>query len=374
MNYIFFDIECADGGAGAICSFGYVVTDEQFNEIFSRDILINPPGKFRLVGREDRPDVHLAYDEQEFRNSPKFYYYYDEIKALLEGEDKIVIGHSVKNDAEFLNKSCKRYKLPYINFRFVDTQKIFSKVSGNRKQVSLENGLAYFELPMPTVLHKSEEDARATKALMQHFCKLNECETVSDLCNRFEKISGETKEGVALYDGQVAREGRKHHVKTGGQRYRVLKEEYKNFILQGSINKLLFTRMMDFAEQKQEVPQALNGKKVCVSLNYEMYHFKEMIHLVQMVADAGGTYVLKASQADLFATIDGVMDADGNIRDCTRLKYVLESNANGGTTEIITLDELLSLLGTTRDELEASEPINVEYLMDEQYSKRIMVS
>ena len=141
MNYIFFDIECADGGAGSICSFGYVVTDEKFNEIFSRDILINPPGKFRLVGREDRPDVHLAYDEQEFRISPKFYYYYDEIKALLEGEDKIVIGHSVKNDAEFLNKSCKRYKLPYINFRFVDTQKIFSKVSGNRKQVSLENGL-----------------------------------------------------------------------------------------------------------------------------------------------------------------------------------------------------------------------------------------
>ena len=108
-----------------------------------------------------------------------------------------------------------------------------------------------------------------------------------------------------------------------------------------------------------------------MSLNYEMYHFKEMIHLVQMVADAGGTYVLKASQADLFATVDGVMDADGNLRDCTRLKYVLESNANGGTTEIITLDELLSLLGTTRDELETSEPINVEYLMDEQYSKRI---
>ena len=62
---------------------------------------------------------------------------------------------------------------------------------------------------------------------MQHFCKLNECETVSDLCNRFEKISGETKEGVALYDGQVAHESRKHHIKANGQRYRVLKEEYK---------------------------------------------------------------------------------------------------------------------------------------------------
>ena len=374
MNYIFFDIECADGGAGTICSFGYVITDEKFNEIFSRDILIDPPGKFRLTDRKDRPDVHLAYDEQEFRNSPKFYYYYDEIKALLEGDDKIVIGHSVKNDAEFLNKSCKRYKLPYINFRFVDTQKIFSRVSGNKKQVSLENGLACYELPTPTVLHKSEEDARATKVLMQHFCKLNECETVSELCNRFKKVSGETKEGVALYEGQVPREGRKTRVRTGGQRYRVLKEEYKNFILQGSINKLLFTRMMDFAEPKNAVPQVLLGKKVCVSLNYEMYHFKEMIRLIQIIADAGGTYVLKASQADLFATVDGVTDAEGNLRDCTRLKYVLESNQNGGNTEIITLDELLSLLKTTRDELEAAEPINVEYLMDEQYSKKVMAS
>lgn len=369
MNYIFFDIECADGGAGTICSFGYVVTDEHFNEIFSRDILINPPGRFRLVDRDGRPDIHLAYDEREFRNSPKFYYYYDEIKALLEGEDKIVIGHSVKNDAEFLNKSCKRYKLPYLNFRFVDTQKIFSEVSGNKKQVSLENALAFFELPMPRVLHKSEEDARSTKDLMKHFCTLKGCKSVSELLDCTEKVSGETKDGVALYDGQELHEGGRRYITVGGYRYRELKEEHQNFILPGSRNKLLFTRMMDFAAPKNDVSQVLKGKKVSVSLNYEMYHFKEMICLVQMIADAGGTYVLKASQADLFATVDGVVDADGNLRDCTRLKYVLESNANGGTTEVITLDELLILLGTSRTELESADPLDVEYLMDDKYKR-----
>ena len=177
MKYVFFDIECADGGQGSICSFGYVITDERFNEIFSRDITINPPGKFHLTNRPGRPDVKLAYDEEVFRNSPKFFRYYDEIKDLLEGEDKIIIGHSAKNDAGFLNKSCMRYKKPFLNFRFVDTQMIFSKIVDAKKQVSLESALQHFGLPLPTIEHKSEEDARATKTLMAHCCKLKGCET-----------------------------------------------------------------------------------------------------------------------------------------------------------------------------------------------------
>ena len=28
MKYLFFDIECADGGKATICSFGYVIADE----------------------------------------------------------------------------------------------------------------------------------------------------------------------------------------------------------------------------------------------------------------------------------------------------------------------------------------------------------
>ena len=35
MKYLFFDIECANcfGGKAKIYSFGYLVTDEQFNKI-----------------------------------------------------------------------------------------------------------------------------------------------------------------------------------------------------------------------------------------------------------------------------------------------------------------------------------------------------
>ena len=52
MNYLFFDIECAncDGGNGKICSFGYVLTDTDFNVLEYKDLLIDPKAKFKLNG------------------------------------------------------------------------------------------------------------------------------------------------------------------------------------------------------------------------------------------------------------------------------------------------------------------------------------
>lgn len=54
MKYLFIDIECADGGKGTICSFGYVIADENFNVIKSEDVIINPQGRFNLTGREGK--------------------------------------------------------------------------------------------------------------------------------------------------------------------------------------------------------------------------------------------------------------------------------------------------------------------------------
>ena len=72
MKYLFFDIECADGGKATICSFGYVIADLNFNIIEQRDILINPEAEFCLEGRKGRPDVKLAYPKEDFLNAPTF--------------------------------------------------------------------------------------------------------------------------------------------------------------------------------------------------------------------------------------------------------------------------------------------------------------
>ena len=75
MKYLFFDIECADGGKATICSFGYVIADMDFKIIKREDIIMNPEGRFFLMGRAGRPDVQLAYPNElslEPQNSPSF--------------------------------------------------------------------------------------------------------------------------------------------------------------------------------------------------------------------------------------------------------------------------------------------------------------
>ena len=53
MRYLFFDIECADGNF-KICEFGYVITDESFNILTKKNILINPQCRFNLTGRKGK--------------------------------------------------------------------------------------------------------------------------------------------------------------------------------------------------------------------------------------------------------------------------------------------------------------------------------
>ena len=103
-------------------------------------------------------------------------------------------------------------------------------------------------------------------------------------------------------------------------------------------------------------------------MNYETEHFKEMIILAGMIKAAGGEYVLKASTVDTFATFDAI-DEDGNPRRCSRGEYVKAEIESGRNIEIITLNDLLKLLGTSFEELENSTPIDVEYLEDNRYKR-----
>ena len=96
MNYVFFDIECANcfQGRGKICSFGYVITDEFFNVLEKKDIVMNPHAKFHLFGHRNHPGIVLAYDEKIFKSSPSFPKYYEEIRSLLQDKNNLVFGFS----------------------------------------------------------------------------------------------------------------------------------------------------------------------------------------------------------------------------------------------------------------------------------------
>ena len=124
MKYIYYDIECSDGFH--MCSFGYVVADENFNVLEKEDILMNPEAVFHTgawgKNREKDPGIELGYPKEAFRKSPKFPKHYQRIRALLSDEDVKIIGFSHNNDALFLSKACKRYSLPPIPYRFYDVQ------------------------------------------------------------------------------------------------------------------------------------------------------------------------------------------------------------------------------------------------------------
>ena len=363
MKYLFFDIECADGGKATICSFGYVIADMDFKIIKREDIIMNPEGHFFLTGRAGRPDVQLAYPKETFFRSPKFPKFHSKLKALLENEEYYIVGHSIGDDVTYLNKACERYGLEPFKFSYFDTQRMYREIKGDRKSISLERAVEAYEVSANFRYHQSVEDARATMFLLKALLEKAD-KPFEDYRNSTDRCTGSTENGISAWDYTPPESEYKR------LRENKLKgEKGDNVMLRGRRNHTLFLRYLDYGEGIGEKSDKLLGKKVTISMNYETEHFKEMMILAGMIKAAGGEYVLMASRADVFATFE-VTDEEGNKRRCSRGEYVQAQVETGKKIEIISLEDLLSLLGTSFEALEASREIDVEYLLDDKYSKK----
>lgn len=91
-------------------------------------------------------------------------------------------------------------------------------------------------------------------------------------------------------------------------------------------------------------------KKVCLSLNYEYSHFKEMLSIVQLLKNRGCDYTLKATESDYFVAFT-VIDSNGCEMNCSRLKYVNDANANGSSINVISLNNFWGILNVTEQDL-----------------------
>ena len=312
MRYVFFDIECADGGKGSICSFGYVITDEHFHELESNDLVINPESKFRLAGRSKNPEILFAYTEEEFRKAPAFPSFYRKIRTLLEGEDQLVIGHSVQDDVNFLCKACERYRLPALKFRFLDSQSLYANVYEQSGQIGLDRACEIFAIEKPVDIHKSEEDARATMRVVEKICASKHVDLRE--YERNHRIWGET-------------------------------QDFKIFCSYIHPNRTMFQVFLETVRPKNQREQIFAGKCFSVSMAIEQPREAQIYHLVQMIVDAGGSYTRVASQCDIFVTLGS---KEGRI--CKRTKTANEAKRGGRRIEFITLDELLKRLELSREE------------------------
>jgi hypothetical protein len=84
MNYLFFDIECANcfDGVGKICEFGYVLTDEKFSVIEENSFKMNPRAVFDKKGFAMR-GIHLEHPFAFYKTQPDFPYFYPKIRGYI---------------------------------------------------------------------------------------------------------------------------------------------------------------------------------------------------------------------------------------------------------------------------------------------------
>ena len=361
MKYLFFDIECADGGKATICSFGYVISDMSFNIIEQKDILINPESEFYLEGRNGRPDIELAYPKEDFLRAETFDKVYDSIKEMLESKEYYVVGHSVDNDIKFLNMSCKRYGMPPLTFEYFDTQRTDKDLRGKKQLISLQNALIELGIEEDVTYHRSDEDARATmlvlKALLEKSSK-----SFIEYAQMAYDCTGRTFDFYWGWNGQSRdRYNDVYYVKHTKDFIREILPGEENYILRSNQNYVNFHRYIEKGAPIGEHSAVFENKKVCLSLNYETWHYKEMLYIVGLVKAAGGSYTRQATEADVF--VFWPYDKNGKFtKVCERLSEIKQEDVPQ-KAEMLSLDSFLSLLHTDRTELESVDEIWEDYFL-----------
>ncbi|MBQ9909575.1 MAG: hypothetical protein IJM48_07235 [Treponema sp.] len=189
MTFLFFDIECANsyGGIGKICSFGYVLCNEDFSIIESNDLLINPDAIFDWYLFSRNAKCRLAYSREEYKRQPKFSHHYSKIKSLLEGKDRLVLGFGCQNDVATIATECIRYESRLIDFNCHDLVNPLEKFYGIKG--SLKSFIEKLEIPTQGMeFHDSKADAFFTMKVAEKLCK-DSGKALKELCSPFTPFS-----------------------------------------------------------------------------------------------------------------------------------------------------------------------------------------
>lgn len=184
MNYIFFDFECSDGHH--ICSFGYIIVNENFEILKKDDIIINPKAKFKLGRKGEAPNINLAYSESEFKRAHEFPYYFDTIAKLLCSKGNMPCGHAVLSDLNFIKFACERYNISVPKIRAFDTQVLYKIYTKEPTVKSLKKILDALSIDLNNLSeHKSCDDAELSMLVLKKLCEI-ESKSISDMLNSYK--------------------------------------------------------------------------------------------------------------------------------------------------------------------------------------------
>ena len=168
MKILFFDMEFANGKiSGSVFSFGYLITDEEFNILAEpTDICINPDCEWNEYVAKNI----LAYPMEVIESSPFFPDCYGRIKDLF-AEADIAVGFSVGNDVTALRRVCERYELDPILYHWFDMEKLCRKLDKHKEAHGLAGYVTAWCGEAPENQHRSDGDALATMHLMRAVCQ-----------------------------------------------------------------------------------------------------------------------------------------------------------------------------------------------------------
>lgn len=170
MRFLFFDMEFANGQVpGSIYSFGYTVTDEEFEVLEEgTDILINP----ECTWNEYVEQNILAYPKEEVEAAPAFPARYSFLRELFESVD-VAVGFSVSNDNRALKKDCERYGLEAFPYKHFDVERLCRMMEEHKDAHGLAGYYAAWCGEAPDHQHRSDGDAIATMELLRKICTVN---------------------------------------------------------------------------------------------------------------------------------------------------------------------------------------------------------
>lgn len=322
MKILSFDIESCTGNPldGSLCSFGYCMA-EDFEIVTKEDILVNPkPKKFRLGKYGKEAKIKLAYSEEEFRRAPVFSDVYERIADLF--KDVFCVGFAVGNDVRYLNNACQCYRLPIIEYRYLDVQMLAGFIDEENKGLGLSRlgekyGIEFLE-------HKSDDDAFATLMLLKKLCEVSG-KSVSELVEYYELVLGvNDKDGVKnMYS--VAQIYNRKGLKRSKAQSGILLHEF-----------------LEEMKRRPRVDGALRGKRVCFSGALEKEDIMLSRRLIKRIYDLGGKYVTDLSGVNLYVSDDD-QEQDGRLR---KVHYL---GATGQRVKIMRRSDFLKMLGEVED-------------------------
>lgn len=349
MEYIFFDIECANcfHGRGKICSFGYITTDENFNVLSKNDILVNPHSRFHLYGHGNHPGITLGYDEKTFKSSPDFPKHYQKIRELLTKPNRLIFGFSVMSDAGYIKSECERYHKEIFDYSFIDIQRIYTDYKNLDNTPSLIKCAHEYGVIENQDVHKSDDDSYFTMRVLKGICEETGL-SVSQIIEKYPHCKCWCKNGELYSEFMKYKEELKAQKLTKMER--LTGSHRANWMHSNDRNAQDFAKYVKRVYLNKDCSSPLCGKKICISSLYEEYHFNEMMNIVSLLAKHGAKYTRHAYFCDYFVEYS-IVDKLGKDYRCYRKEKAQLINDAEREIKFISLEELLTVLEVSIDDI-----------------------